>query len=337
MKRRSLESYAWAIVGLPLFGLTSALFLSAYESYFMYVVGLAGINLILAVSLHIVCGLTGQFSLGHAGFMAVGGYTAALFGTTVISEYKIIFISEPASDAILFLFATLLGGAAAGLAGLLVGLPSLRLRGDYLAIVTLGFAEIIRVVIENVEVLGAATGLVGIPPLTNLYWIFFWAAATLLYAKRLQESTHGRALLAIREDEIAAEAVGVDTTGYKVRAFVASSFFAGIAGALLGYYLTILTPKDFIFLRSVEVVVMVVLGGMGSASGAALAAILLTALPEALRPLREHTGVDLRMVIYASLLLTMMLLRPRGMLGRRELWGLRWRSRRSTTKPGVAP
>src|SRR5690606_12830686 len=152
-----------------------------------------------------------------------------------------------------------------------------------------------------------------------------------------QESTHGRALLAIREDEIAAEAVGVDTTGYKVRAFVASSFFAGIAGALLGYYLTILTPKDFIFLRSVEVVVMVVLGGMGSASGAALAAILLTALPEALRPLREHTGVDLRMVIYASLLLTMMLLRPRGMLGRRELWGLRWRSRRSTTKPGVAP
>lgn len=337
MSRRSIQSYAWAVAGLPLFGLASTLFPSPHESYLMYVVGLAGINLILAVSLHIVCGLTGQFSLGHAGFMAVGGYTAALFGTQVISEYKLLYLSEPVSDGILFVFATLLGGAAAGIAGLLVGLPSLRLRGDYLAIVTLGFAEIIRVIIENLEVLGAATGLVGIPPLTNLFWIFFWAAATLLYAKRLQESTHGRALLAIREDEIAAEAVGVDTTGYKVRAFVASSFFAGIAGALLGYYLTILTPKDFIFLRSVEVVVMVVLGGMGSASGAALAAIVLTALPELLRPLREHTGVDLRMVIYASLLLAMMLLRPKGMLGRMELWEGRFWRRRPASSPEAAP
>src|SRR5690606_8348246 len=149
---------------------------------------------------------------------------------------------------------------------------------------------------------------------------------TLLFAKRLQESTHGRALLAIREDEIAAEAVGVDTTGYKARAFVASSFFAGIAGALLGYYLTILTPKDFIFLRSVDVVVLAVLSGMAAPSGAALAAIRLTALPEALGPLPPHRGVELRTVIYASLPLTMLLLRPRGMLGRRELCGLRWRS-----------
>jgi len=335
MKGRAASGWAWAFLGLPLFGLLGWLLPSHTESYFMYVVGLAGINVILAVSLHIVCGLTGQFSLGHAGFMAVGGYTAALFGTKVIAEYKLLYLSEPASDTILFLFATLLGGTAAAIAGLLVGLPSLRLRGDYLAIVTLGFAEIIRVVIENVETLGAATGLVGIPPLTNLFWIFFWAGTTVLYAKRLQESTHGRALLAIREDEIAAEAVGVDTTGYKVRAFVASSFFAGVAGALLGYYLTILTPKDFIFLRSVEVVVMVVLGGMGSASGAVLAAILLTALPEALRPLREHTGVDLRMVIYAALLLAMMLLRPHGMLGRRELWSLR--RRKTAPQPEVAP
>jgi branched-chain amino acid transport system permease protein len=321
--------------GLLLVGIASAVLPSPMESYPMYVVGLAGINVILAVSLHIVNGLTGQFSLGHAGFMAVGGYTAALFGTKVVAEYKLLYISEPVSDTILFFFATLLGGVAAGIAGLLVGLPSLRLRGDYLAIVTLGFAEIIRVTIENVEVLGAATGLVGIPPLTSLFWIFFWASVTVLYAKRLQECTHGRALLAIREDEIAAEAMGVDTTGYKVRAFVASSFFAGVAGALLGYYLTILTPKDFTFLKSVEVVVMVVLGGMGSASGAILAAILLTVLPEALRPLREHTGVDLRMVIYASLLLLMMLLRPRGILGRREVWTVLRRRREG--EPEVAP
>ena len=336
MNARVLESWAWILFGLLLVGLASALLPSASQSYPMYVAGLAGINVILAVSLHVVNGLTGQFSLGHAGFMAVGGYIAALFGTRIISEYKLMYISEPVSDTILFFFATLLGGAAAGLAGLLVGLPSLRLRGDYLAIVTLGFAEIIRVTIENVEVLGAATGLVGIPPLTNLFWIFFWALVTFLFAKRLQESTHGRALAAIREDEIAAEAMGIDTTGYKVRAFVASSFFAGVAGALLGYYLTILTPRDFTFLKSVEVVVMVVLGGMGSISGAILAAILLTILPEALRPLREHTGVDLRMVIYASLLLAMMLLRPRGILGRQEVWTL-LRRRREEAEPEVAP
>lgn len=335
MNARVLQGWAWMLLGLLLVGIASAVLPSPSESYPMYVVGLAGINVILAVSLHIVNGLTGQFSLGHAGFMAVGGYTAALFGTKVIAEYKLMYISEPVSDTILFFVATLLGGVAAGIAGLFVGLPSLRLRGDYLAIVTLGFAEIIRVTIENVEVLGAATGLVGIPPLTNLFWIFFWASATLLYAKRLQECTHGRALLAIREDEIAAEAMGVDTTGYKVRAFVASAFFAGVAGALLGYYLTILTPKDFTFLKSVEVVVMVVLGGMGSASGAILAAVLLTVLPEALRPLREHTGVDLRMVIYASLLLLMMLLRPRGFLGRREIWTML--RRRRETEPEVAP
>jgi len=336
MKARVLESWAWILAGLLLVGLASAVLPSASQSYPMYVVGLAGINVILAVSLHIVNGLTGQFSLGHAGFMAVGGYTAALFGTQAISEYKLMYISEPVSDTILFFLATLLGGAAAGLAGFFVGLPSLRLRGDYLAIVTLGFAEIIRVTIENVEILGAATGLVGIPPLTNLFWIFLWALVTVLFAKRLQESTHGRALAAIREDEIAAEAMGIDTTGYKVRAFVASSFFAGVAGALLGYYLTILTPRDFTFLKSVEVVVMVVLGGMGSISGAILAAILLTVLPEALRPLREHTGVDLRMVIYASLLLAMMLLRPRGILGRQEVWAM-LRRRRKSPELEVAP
>lgn len=321
--RASLRSWRSLLIGLPLIGLIAWVLPGTSESYPMYVLGLAGINVILAVSLNIVNGLTGQFSLGHAGFMAVGGYVAAAFGVAVTAEYKLLYLSVAASDTVLFVFATVLGGVAAGIAGLLVGLPSLRLRGDYLAIVTLGFAEIIRVLIENLAVVGGATGLVGIPPLTNLFWIFFWVATAVIFSKRLLDSTHGRALLAIREDEIAAESMGVDTTGYKVRAFVASSFFAGIAGALLGYYLTILTPRDFTFLKSVEVVAMVVLGGLGSISGAVLAALLLTALPEVLRPLQDLTGVDFRMVIYASLLIAMMLLRPGGILGTRELWNLR--------------
>lgn len=329
--RRHLVGAAqgWALLGAGVLavGLCASLLPSAAESYPVYVLGLAGINVILAVSLHLVNGLTGQFSLGHAGFMAVGGYVAALFGVAVTNEYKLIGVVEPVSDGLFFVVGTLLGGGAAGLAGLLVGIPSLRLRGDYLAIVTLGFGEIIRVLIENLDVVGGATGLVGIPPLANLFWIFLWALVVVVFAKRLQGSTHGRALLSIREDEIAAEAVGVDTTRNKVMAFAASAFFAGVAGALLGHTLTILTPKDFTFLKSVEVVTMVVLGGLGSISGAVIAALLLTALPEALRPVREHLGVDLRMVIYASLLIGMMLLRPRGLFGTRELWTLpppRW-------------
>src|SRR5690606_23677748 len=153
------------------------------------------------------------------------------------------------SDQLLFVGATLVGGLAAAIAGLLVGIPSLRLRGDYLAIVTLGFGEIIRVVIENMEFVGGATGLIGIPPSTSLFWVLFWAVTTMVVSVRLVRSSHGRALLAVREDEIAAEAMGVDTTGYKVRAFAISAFFAGVAGSLLGHYLQILTPRDFTFMR----------------------------------------------------------------------------------------
>lgn len=337
---RSAPARIWArglgpfAAALPVAAALAWLMPARGDSYIAYVAGLAGINVILAVSLNLINGVTGQFSLGHAGFMAVGGYVAALITIAVGGQYQLSFLPAALSDALLFFAATLAGGAAAGLAGLVVGLPSLRLRGDYLAIVTLGFSEIIRVVIENLWITGGATGLIGIPPSTTLFWILLWIFLVVLGSKRLVSSTHGRALLAVREDEVAAEAMGVNTTRYKVKAFVVSSFFAGVAGALLGHYLQILSPKDFTFVKSIEVVAMVVLGGLGSISGAVLAAILLTILPEALRPLQDYTGVDLRMVIYAGLLVVLMLARPKGILGSREVWDLR-RSRKSKAEPAA--
>ena len=321
-------------IGIPAMALFAAVLPAKGDSYVVYIFGLAAINVVLAVSLNIVNGFTGQFSLGHAGFMAVGGYVAASVTVFVGGQYGISGLPPAVSDTLFFVLGTLAGGVAAALAGLVVGIPSLRLRGDYLAIVTLGFGEIIRVAIENMPSIGGATGMTGIPPAATIFWVLFWLLVTVLVAQRIVDSTHGRALLAVREDEIAAEAMGVDTTGYKVRAFVASSFFAGIAGALLGHYLQILTPKDFTFVRSMEVVAMVVLGGLGSISGSVLAALVLTALPEALRPLREWTGVDFRMVIYSLLLIVLMLARPQGLFGNRELWSYVRRRTGSHVPPG---
>jgi branched-chain amino acid transport system permease protein len=203
-----------------------------------------------------------------------------------------------------------------------VGKPSLRLRGDYLAIVTLGFGEIIRVIIENTPFFGGAIGLSPIPHRADFAWIWAMAIVTILVAKRLRDSTHGRAFLSVREDEVAAEAMGIDTTGYKVRAFVISAFFAGVAGALSGAFEGNLAPQSFTFVRSFEVVAMVVLGGMGSITGSTIAAAVLTILPEYLRAL-----ANLRMVIYSVALIALMLLRPRGLLGTREVWDW-WRRRR---------
>jgi branched-chain amino acid transport system permease protein len=213
-------------------------------------------------------------------------------------------------------------------------MPSLRLRGDYLAIVTLGFNEIIRVIIENTAVLGGATGLSGLPQRTTLVWVGLGAVATVLMARRLAGSTHGRALLAIREDEIAAEAMGVDTTSYKVRAFVISSAFAGLAGGLLVHLIQLCTPRSFTFIKSFEVVVMVVLGGLGSVTGSVLAALVLTLALEAFREFQQY-----RMVVYALLLIVLMLTRPSGLFGSRELWDLfpAWRARRKGPQPPSSP
>ncbi len=284
--------------------------------YFTELFIFALINAILAVSLNLVNGLSGQFSLGHAGFMAVGAYTSASVDVFLLGPMHGTFIGEQAALILSLLAAAL----ASALAGYLVGLPTLRLRGDYLAIATLGFGEIIRVVILNIQAVGGARGFPGIPGSTTAFLTAFVLAACVLATHRFVLSTHGRALLAIRENEIAAEAMGVNTTRYKVQAFAVASGVAGIAGGLFAHYLSFISPSSFDFMKSVEIVIMVVLGGMGSVSGSIVAAFIITFLPEALRPLQQWTGVDLRMVIYSLSLILMMLLRPKGMFGRKELW-----------------
>ena len=270
---------------------------AAAPSFNRYYMGIAidvGINIILAVSLNLINGHTGQFSLGHAGFMAVGGYIAAkltlLYGGAV------------------FFPALLAGGVVAAIAGLAVGGPSLRLRGDYLAIVTLGFGEIIRVIFQTSEFFGAATGLTGIAKLTTFGWSWGLAAVTVYVVACLVNSTYGRGFIAVHDDEIAASAMGINPVRYKVTAFVIGAFFAGIAGGLYAHQKAVISPSGFDFVKSIEIVVMVILGGMGRTVGVILAAIILTILPELLRPIAEY-----RMIIYSLLIIGLMLTRPQGL------------------------
>jgi branched-chain amino acid transport system permease protein len=363
-------------------------------------------NVILAVSLTMVNGFTGQFSIGHAAFMAVGAYTAAcivyyasfrIYGDPMVHGGTLSTMMEGregpllASGDLLFLGAVLAGGLVASLSGFLVGLPSLRLKGDYLAIVTLGFGEIVRVTIQQTtdslydaeeiaqtpfwqfpKYVGGGLGFSGLPFYTSLFWVGLFASITLIVAFRLKASSSGRAFLSIREDEIAAESMGVHTTKYKVRAFVIAAFFAGIAGALFAHTNGVqLNPTELGFMKSFDIIIMVVLGGLGSISGAAIAAAILTILPEWLReppsvwPGAVVLGVvfaaiaapfarnrlrplvvigalllgwealrwiaaaadvrlsDFRMVLYAVMLVSMMIARPKGLLGIREVWDLR--------------
>jgi branched-chain amino acid transport system permease protein len=286
--------------------------------YFMRVLMLCGISIVLAVSLNLINGFTGQFSIGHAGFMAIGAYSSAIFSMHVglgwVQALQGLGVPQGLAQAAALLVALLLGGLAAALAGYFVGLPSLRLRGDYLAIVTLGFGEIIRVIITNVDAVGAARGLPGIPAWANFFWVAVAVVAVVGVSVRIANSTHGRALFAIRDDEVAAEALGVDTTRYKVLAFVIGSFFAGLAGGLFAHYNAYLHPNSFTFLKSIEIIAMVVLGGLGSITGSVLAAILLTVLPEALRSAQE-----LRMVLYSLMIIVLMITRPGGLMGSREI------------------
>ncbi len=326
------------VVGVGL-SVLAQLFVPAVGDFYYTLIINIGINVILAVSLNIVNGLTGQFSIGHAGFMLVGGYVAgiityygsfALFGSTKIIEEFL------GPGEWLFVGGSVAGGLVAAACGYMVGLPSLRLRGDYLAIVTLGFGEIVRVLFQlttpvlkgddlataslgqKLTALGGAQGFGAIPRYTTLFWVLVFVTLTLVVAIRLKRSTYGRAFLAIRENEIAAEAMGVNTTQTKVRAFVISAFFAGIAGSLFAHQLsTNLNPRELGFQKSFDVVIMVVLGGMGSVSGAVVAAVLLTILPELLRGVSEY-----RMIAYAFLLIVMMILRPQGIFGVREVWEL---------------
>ncbi|QSX08984.1 branched-chain amino acid ABC transporter permease [Alkalibacter rhizosphaerae] len=263
------------------------------------------INVIVASSLNLTLGFLGQLALGHAGFMAVGAYASALLSI----YFRTLELPVWLHLGLVLLF----GGFVAAAIGYLIGLPALRLRGDYLAIITLGFGEIIRVVINNLKFTGGAQGLSGIPKLatfTNSYWIAVLTLA-LLYA--LLRSRHGRAIISIREDEIAAEAVGINTVRYKALGFTISAFFAGIGGGLFAHYMAYLDPMIFNFMKSVEIVVIVVLGGMGSLTGTILAATVLTSMPELLRGFAEY-----RLLIYSFVLVVMMIFRPQGIFGTAE-------------------
>jgi branched-chain amino acid transport system permease protein len=308
MKRWSRTLLGVAVVA----SFVVSLFAKQIDDYVLTILMMIGINIILAVSLNLVNGHTGQFSLGHAGFMAVGAYGSSAITLYLSAPFlRLLGGAGPLSNALLFLLALLCGGLAAALFGLLVGVPSLRLRGDYLAIVTLGFGEIIRVIIQNTDALGGPRGLGNIPLLSNFFWTFGLASVTVYVIASLVDSTYGRGFLAVRDDEVAAEAMGINTTKYKVIAFVLGAFFAGIAGALYAHFITYITPEGFNFLKSVDVVVMVILGGMGSTFGVIAAAALLTVLNEFLRQFEQY-----RMIVFALLLIIMMILRPQGLLGK---------------------
>lgn len=305
------------------------IFLDGFSNaYTQYVMLLILTNVVLATSLNLVNGFTGQFSLGHAGFMAVGAYTSAWLALR--PEMAMV------PDLLRFLILPIAAGLLAAIAGYVVGLPSLRLKGDYLAIVTLGFGEIIRVALLNSESLGGARGMYGIASaaavpslgLSDFSAQFFvasvWAVLTFVVLWRLVHSAKGRAFLSVREDEIAAEAMGINTTQTKVRAFVISAFFAGVGGSLFAHSVKYLNPSTFTFTKSVDFIIMIVLGGMGSFTGSVLAAAIITVVPEmVLRELQQLTKIDLRMVIYSLCLILFMILRPSGILGTLEapdLW-----------------
>ncbi|HNZ08255.1 MAG TPA: branched-chain amino acid ABC transporter ATP-binding protein/permease [Bacillota bacterium] len=268
------------------------------SAYYMQILTWVGINVIMGVSLNLINGITGQFSLGHAGFMAIGAYISAYFT-------KMLGLPFP--------LALLAGGLGAAVGGLIVGIPTLRLKGDYLAIATLGFGEIIRVIIVNLEIVGGPRGIPGIPQYTTFLWVFGMAVFTIVFISNLGNSRHGRALIAIREDETAADTMGIDTTKFKITAFVIGSMFAGFAGGLYAHRLTYIDPSQFDFMKSIESLVIIVLGGLGSITGSVISAVVVTFLPEVLRFVQNY-----RMVIYSLLLILIMLYRQSGLMGRKE-------------------
>ena len=261
------------------------------NSYWQGIVLNICINIILTVSLNVTSGFLGELALGHAGFMAAGAYASAYFSKTL----RLLPVIE-------FPAAILIGGLTAMLLGFIVSLPALRLRGDYLAIITLAFGEIVRNLLKNMDIVGGTKGYSGIPAYTTFTWAYFMAVICVLATKSLIDSRHGRSIISVREDEIAAEASGVNTNRYKFLAFVFSAFFAGVAGALYAHYMRFLQPGVFTLDKSIEILVMVVLGGMGSIRGSVISTVILTVLPEVLRSMSDY-----RMLAYSIVLILMML------------------------------
>ena len=277
------------------------------DPYVQLIIMYVGINIILTVSLNLINGYMGEFSVGHAGFMAIGAYVASFLTVKIFPAHM---------TAWLFPVAVFAGGAAAGIIGLVVAFPSFKTRGDYLAIVTLAFCMIVKSVIENIDTLGGPRGFLGMEKLSTLPWVFFWVLVSVWVIRNLIYSNFGRGVLSIREDEIAGDLMSVNTNHVKVFAFTISSFFAGIAGALFAHLLQFINPRAFDILKSTDILIMVYLGGIGSIAGSVIGATVYTVLLEILRPM----GIW-RMVFMPLLLVLLMIFRPKGIMGLREF---RW-------------
>ncbi len=294
IKKESLNNlitYAMLIVGFVIVMILIAS--GAASRHFTSMLVPICINIILALSLNLVVGFLGELSLGHAGFMSVGAYAGCLFS---------IYTENILSGTIRFPLAILIGGLVAAVFGLIIGIPVLRLKGDYLAIVTLAFGEILRSVIINLNFTGGASGLKGTPQDSTFVIAFVMTMITLFFVINLTNSKYGRAIMSLRDNKIASEACGVNANYYKLITFIISAFFAGIAGVLYGHNFSILNASTFDYNKSIEILVIVVLGGMGSIRGSIISAIIITILPELLR-----FSSDYRMLIYSLVLIAMML------------------------------
>lgn len=300
--KKSKIFWGYAVLALVIYVVVQALISTeVIDIYYKNMLITMCINIMLAVSLHIVIGITGQFSIGHAGFLAVGAYVSAIITTKLLLPFPL---------------AIFLGALAAAVAGLLVGIPTLRLKGDYLAIATLGFAEIIRIVFLNTDYVGGAAGM-QVNYLSTWTYAFVGVVLTIVVISNFTNSRHGRACISIREDEIAADAMGINTTYYKVVAFAIGSFFAGLAGAIFAHNFYIIQPTTFGFLKSFDILIYVVLGGLGSLSGSVIAAVFLTFVSAYLSNFPET-----RMIIYSLVLIIVMLYRPAGLMGTKEITDL---------------
>jgi branched-chain amino acid transport system permease protein len=306
----ALMAKRWLLPVLVIVGFLLSFAIPAFgllDKYVQLILMYVGINIILTASLNLVNGYMGEFSVGHAGFMAVGAYVASILTVRVFPE---------SAQAFLFPVAVIAGGLVAALAGLIIAIPSFRTRGDYLAIVTLAFLMIVKSVIENIEAIGGPRGFLGMSKLTTLPWVFAWTVIALWVIRNFVYSNYGRGVISLREDEIASDLMGVNTKQVKLLAFTISSFFAGVAGGLFAHVLQFINPRVFDIVKSTDILIMVYLGGIGSIAGSVLGATIYTVLLEVLRPL----GVW-RMVFMPLVLVLLMIYRPRGIMGLREF---RW-------------
>lgn len=303
MKKNVKVNILWLVLLLAGYGLLTLLVSAGVlNDFYLQILQQIGINIILAVGLNLIVGFSGQFSLGHAGFMAIGAYAAAIIGSKSATY--------PA-----FFAAMVLGALIAGAVALIVGIPTLRLKGDYLAIATLGVSEIIRILIINGgDLTNGAAGILGIPAFTNWQMVYFFVVITTILTINFLRSPIGRATLSVREDEIAAESVGVNTTKIKVIAFVFGAMTASIAGSLQAGFIGSVVPKDYTFINSINVLIIVVFGGLGSMTGTIVAAIVLGILNMVLQNV-----ASIRMIIYSLALILVMIFRPGGLLGTWEL------------------